>query len=75
MFQSREPRGGSTDIFVADFNGENLVNVTEDNQNAYDGFLLDGRMVARWIDERTIQYSSMIDGVKRVVKRTDPAQR
>jgi hypothetical protein len=73
IFQSREPAGGSTDIYVADFDGGNMVNLSQDNVDAFDGFFDDdGVEVVGWVDERHIKYSSMQKGTKQVAIRMDP---
>jgi hypothetical protein len=73
MFQSREPSSRTTDIFVADFNGNNMRNLTEEHPDAYDGFYNDdGEEVARWIDKTHIQYCSMVEGTRRTVIKSDP---
>lgn len=72
IFQSRQPNGSSTDLFVADFDGKNLCNLTYKDEIAYDGLFDDaGNEVAFWLDEQTIQYCSMRDGNRRIVKRKD----
>jgi len=73
IFQSRQPNGSGTDIFVSNFNGENMYNLTWKNESAYDGFFDDdGNEVAKWIDQKTIQYCSMTKGRREIKKAIDP---
>jgi hypothetical protein len=73
IFQSTQINGSSSDIFVADFNGENMYHLNRKNNTEYDGFYdSDEQEVAQWTDERNIQYSSMRKG-KRITKTSlDP---
>ncbi len=72
IFQSRQPNGSSSDIFVADFNGERMYNLTERNEVAYDGFFDEkGNEVARWVDGE-IEYGSMRNGIRQIVRARDP---
>lgn len=72
IFQSRQPNGNSTDVFVADFNGERMCNLTRKDIQRYDGVLdSGGREVARWIDKTTIQYCSLREGARRIIQRRD----
>jgi len=69
IFQSRQPNGQSCDVFVAGFNGANMVNLTYKEEDAYDGFFNDsGDEVARWVDQDTIEYCSMSGG-RRIIKK------
>jgi succinate dehydrogenase flavin-adding protein (antitoxin of CptAB toxin-antitoxin module) len=73
MFQSREPRGGATDIFVADFDGERMFNVTEDNVDAYDGFIDgEGNEIAEWVDDKHVRYCSTRKGRRGIVMAINP---
>jgi succinate dehydrogenase flavin-adding protein (antitoxin of CptAB toxin-antitoxin module) len=73
VFQSRQLDFGSTDIYAADFNGSNMVNLTDDNPEAYDGFFDDnGDEIVAWINNNTIRYSSMRDGQREVIEKVDP---
>jgi len=73
IFQSRQPNGSGTDIFVADFNGENMYNLTQKNEVAYDGFYDDeGNEVTKWNDDGLIQYCSMTKGRREIKQKIDP---
>lgn len=74
IFQSREAQGGSTDVFIADFDGRNLCNVSADNPAAYDGFYDDeGNEVVAWVDDKHVRYCSMKNGTKRLTIKIDPS--
>ena len=75
IFQSRQPNGNSTDVFVADFNGKCMCNLTHKSASRYDGLLdNEGNEVGKWVDNKSIQYCSMKDGVRRIVQRADCIQ-
>lgn len=75
IFQSKQPNGNSTDIFVADFNGDNIYNLTYKKETAYDGFFDDGgNEVAIWVNKNTIQYCSMDKGIKKIKKKLIPVR-
>ena len=72
IFQSRQHNGSSTDVFVADFNGERMFNLSLRNEAAYDGFFdQNGNEIARWIGNE-IEYCSMSKGVRKIIKVWDP---
>lgn len=72
LFESRQPNGMSTDIFIADFNGARMCNLTLKDETAYDGLFNDqGEEIAKWVDARTVQYCSMREGLRQIVRRTD----
>jgi hypothetical protein len=70
IFMSRQPNGSSTDIFVADFDGTNMCNLTKKNETSYDGFYDEkGNEVARWVNKEIIRYCSVKNG-KREIRET-----
>jgi hypothetical protein len=72
VYAYRRYNGGSTDIFVADFHGTNMCNLTKKNETAYDGFFdEDGNEVVEWVDEKTIRYCSMTKGGIEIKEKPD----
>jgi hypothetical protein len=60
IFQSRMPNGSSWDVFVSDFDGQNMVNLTAKDVVSYDGICNgEGDVVAEWLNEREIRYCSI----------------
>ena len=64
IFQSRESKGASCDIFVADYNGENMCNINAADESAWDGFQDEtGQEVACWTDDGKITYCTRSGGL------------
>lgn len=62
LFQSREDKGSSTDMFAANFNGSRLFNLNEGDETAWDGFVDDyGKNLVTWEGNR-IAFGSMVTG-------------
>lgn len=62
LFQSREAKGGSTDMFAANFNGTRLFNLNDGDDTAWDGFTdEDGNDLVSWQGSR-ITFGSMVMG-------------
>lgn len=62
LFQSRESKGESTDMFAANFNGTVLVNLNATDWSAWDGFQdEDGNDCVSW-DGRRVTFASMVNG-------------
>jgi hypothetical protein len=73
IFQSREPKGASRDIFVADYNGENMCNLNAGDESAWDGFQDEtGREVACWTDDGQITFCTRSGGLGYGVIATRP---
>jgi len=63
VFQSREAKGGSTDIFVADYNGGRMCNITAHDVVAWDGFVNEsGNEVVQWTEDGQVQFYSTVNG-------------
>lgn len=62
LFQSRESKGGSTDMFAANLNGTMMVNLNEGDETAWDGFVdEEGYDLVTWSDNR-ITFASRVTG-------------
>ncbi|MDR0779725.1 MAG: hypothetical protein LBF16_03395 [Pseudomonadales bacterium] len=62
LFQSREAKGGSTDMFAANFNGSGLVNLNADDESAWDGFVDEaGNDLTSW-QGRRVTFASTVTG-------------
>jgi hypothetical protein len=62
LFQSRELKGGSFDMFAANFNGTRLYNLNEGDETAWDGFVdEDGRNLVTW-EGNCITLASLVEG-------------
>ncbi|MEK7342774.1 MAG: hypothetical protein AABZ73_03015 [Pseudomonadota bacterium] len=62
LFQSREAKGSSTDMFAADFNGARLFNLNEQDETAWDGFTDEnGRDLVTWKENR-VTMASLVEG-------------
>lgn len=74
VFQSRELYSTSSDIFVSNFSGTIMHNLTEDDQAAADQFVDNyGNEVIEWVDEKHIRYySATPNGVKRIITKVIP---
>jgi hypothetical protein len=72
MFQSRQPNGTSNDIFIADFDGSRMCNVSFKLTTAADD-LRDrwGKFVGRWISRNTVEFDSMRGGRHQRVRMKD----
>jgi hypothetical protein len=74
-FQSRQPNALSSDIFVADLDGERLADITYKGLDAYDGFAqVNGQPTARWLDEQRLQHSAVRGGRFQTVVSIDPVR-
>jgi hypothetical protein len=72
IFQSRQPNGGGTDIFVADIDGGRRCNLTEKDYPADDTLFDDHEQeVGRWVGSAEIEYCSMRGGRKSIERRPD----
>lgn len=74
IFQSRESKGASFDIFVADYNGKRMCNLNAGDESAWDGFQDEtGREVACWTDDGQIKFCTRSGGLGygRIVTRPD----
>jgi hypothetical protein len=75
LFQSRESKGGSTDMFTANFNGSRLFNLNVDDQTAWDGFTdEDGRNLTSWTGNR-VTFGSRVTGkgfIEQIIREDQP---
>lgn len=75
LFQSRESRGGGTDMFAANFNGSFMVNLNATDESAWDGFVdEDGNDLVSWTGNR-ITFGSRVTGkgfVERITREDRP---
>lgn len=73
LFQSHQPNGMSSDLFVADFCGTRLRNLTKKHETSYDGlFDENGKEIGRWLNATTIQYCSQRSGKRETVTKNVP---
>jgi hypothetical protein len=73
VFQSARPNGFSSDVFVADLDGERMFNLSYKEIDASDGFGPEEDEVVCWLDPTHIQYATFRRGRGSVVVRPDPA--
>lgn len=71
-FQSRQPNGLGWDVFVADFDGERMIDLTFKDHDGYSGFSFgNGEEAAEWLDSHRFQYVTMHRGRMRLAQATD----
>jgi hypothetical protein len=75
IFESREPDGASTDVFVADYNGDNMCNLNAGEPSAWDGFHENGNEVACWTPDGKIRFCTRAPGYPSIVVRPDCVRR
>lgn len=71
-FQSRQPNGLGWDVFVADLDGERMIDLTFKDYDGYSGFSWPkGEEAAKWLDSHRFQYVTMRRGRMQLAEAGD----
>jgi hypothetical protein len=71
-FQSKQPNGLGQDVFVADLDGERMIDLTFKGYDGFSGFAAGRRAdPVGWLDSRRIRYFTMSRGRMRVEESDD----
>ncbi|MEV0359423.1 hypothetical protein AB0H71_25545 [Nocardia sp. NPDC050697] len=76
-FVSHQPHGTSSDVFACNVDGSDMVNLTEEKKDSYNGFHQGTVEVAKWVDENNLKIASMhsLGNFRRRIVRDPPHDR